>query len=147
MSDVGKYEFRLTKNEILRGYDAYSGVLSNSKVIRSEFLKVYIFKDNKAADLNRFSESPLFRFPVKVGFIIAKKKISKSVFRNRLKRLLKESYRLRKNTLQNNGKSAEMIFTLNNKGYEHVKQNPEVKLDFFIKEMDIMISALNKLFI
>ena len=146
MSDEGKYEFRLRKNEILRGFDAYSGVLSNSKVLRSEFLKAYIFKDNKAADLNRFSESPLFRFPVKVGFIIAKKKISKAVFRNRLKRLLKESYRLRKNTLKHDGKEVKLIFTLNDKGYDHVKQNPDVKLDFFINEMDIMITALNKLF-
>lgn len=146
MSDEGKYNFRLTKNEILRGFNAYFEVLSNSKVVSSEFLKAYVSRDIKVADSKEFSKSPLFRFPLKVGFIIAKKKISKSVFRNRLKRLLKESYRLRKNTITHNCMNAKLIFTLNEKGYGYVKQNPGVKLDFFFTEMDSLISSLNKIF-
>jgi len=144
LSDDGKYKFKLTKNEILRGFDAFSKVLSNSKVLSSEFLKVYIQTDKLTEDFKKNSESPLLRFSIKVGFIIAKKRIRKSVFRNRLKRLIKESYRLRKNSLHCQDIKVNMIFTLSEKGYNYVKLYPDVKAGFFLNEMETLIPSINK---
>ena len=71
---------------------------------------------------------------MKVGFIVARKKVKKAVQRNRIKRLLRESYRINKNmfgTLQN----LNLIFSLNDSGYMHFKKMPDEKLYFIEAEM------------
>lgn len=132
---------RLRKDEIIRGHDAYSKVLQNHVYISTEFLKAFINKQSKVSDsigtterIRTIGESPLFTNNVKVGFIIAKKKIKKAVLRNRIKRLLKESYRLNKHykTLPFR---LEIIFSLTEKGYEYFTTNPKTKLEFISEEM------------
>ena len=97
-----KYEndvYRFRKSEIIRGYDSYNNVLQNSKQFKTELLKGFLNIEKTDTSLSSLytkevSKSPQNESKIKVGFIISKRKIHKSSQRNRLKRLLKESYRL-----------------------------------------------------
>ncbi len=72
--------FKLRKNEILRGRNNFSNVFKKGKLISGKYSSLlYIKSDSR-----------------KVGFVVSKR-IKKSVTRNRQKRLLREIYRLNKN--------------------------------------------------
>ncbi|MEO8210646.1 MAG: ribonuclease P protein component, partial [bacterium] len=133
--------YGLSKDEIIRGHNAYFRILQNHVFISTEFLKAFINKKSIVSDsiestqrIRSIGESPLFTNNVKVGFIIAKKKIKKAVLRNRIRRLLKESYRLNKNfmTLPFN---LDIIFSLTEKGCEYFMNNPKTKLEFINEDM------------
>ncbi|MDQ3019120.1 MAG: ribonuclease P protein component [Bacteroidota bacterium] len=131
----------LRKDEIIKGHNAYIRVLQNHVYISTEFLKAFINKQSIVSDsidnavrIRLIGESPLFTNNVKVGFIIAKKKIKKSVLRNRIKRLLKESYRLNKNFKALSFR-LDIIFSLTERGYEQFINYPKTKLEFIHEEM------------
>ena len=76
----------LKKKEILRGYNSFSEIITTGKCIKSgNLLFYYVVED---------LQSNFFE----IGFAISKK-IKGSVKRNRIKRLLKEYYRLNKEQL------------------------------------------------
>ncbi len=129
----------LRKDEILRGHNTYLKVIQNSVSVSTEFIKAFINKEN--ADSN--SKSPLLTSTVKVGFIIAKKKIKRAVLRNRIRRLFKESYRSDKFFFVNELPfSLNIIFSLNDKGYEYFINNPKTKLEFVSSEMKKLHSKI-----
>ena len=76
----------LKKEEILRGYKVFSNIITTGKNIRSGSLSFY------------YVVKPLESSFVEIGFAVSKK-IKGSVKRNRIKRLLKEYYRLNKEQL------------------------------------------------
>jgi ribonuclease P protein component len=89
MYQVTGRSFKLSKDELLSGHDAYKKVFRSSSVIESDFLRFnYI--------LSNIEKSPQDTF--KVGFSVSKRHLRKAVSRNRLKRMLKEIYRINKNT-------------------------------------------------
>ena len=89
MYQVTGRSFKLSKDELLSGHDAYKKVFRLSSVIESDFLRFnYI--------LTNIEKSPQDTF--KVGFSVSKKHLRKAVSRNRIKRMLKEIYRINKNT-------------------------------------------------
>jgi len=72
--------FKLCKNEILRGRNSFNNVFKNGILIPGKYSSILFVKSNER----------------KVGFAVSKK-VKKAVFRNRQKRLLREIYRLNKN--------------------------------------------------
>lgn len=141
-SDESKNDFKLSKNEILRGHNSFNNVLQNSKIVSTEYLKAFVSKQSTEPKLTDFSKSPHFTGNVKVGFIIAKKKFKKAVTRNRIRRLLKEAYRSTKKQTDLFSFKVNIIFTLNEKGYSYFKNNSEVKVDFFTNEMILLASKI-----
>ncbi len=139
-------KFKLSKSEIIRGYDSYIKVLQDSTLLTTDYLKAFVNKQNEEFRSFDFKNSPLLTTNVKVGFIIAKKKIKKSFRRNRLKRLLKESYRLNKYQYGINNLKLMIIFSLSEKGYEYFKKNPDIKYSFVESEMRILQEKIKNKF-
>lgn len=135
-------DFSLRKDEIIRGHDSYFRILQDSKTVTSDFLKAFVNKQSTEIKNIDFTKSPLFTHNVKVGFIIAKKKIRKSYFRNRIRRLLKESYRLNRDISGIKDLNLNILFTLGEKGYEYFKDHPQTKLDFVENEMKILLKKI-----
>ncbi len=81
----------LKKKEILRGYEAFDKVFKKSKLFRTDLLTGYLKAENLTSILK---QSPLLIKNFKVGFVVSKKKIKRANKRNRIKRLLRESFRL-----------------------------------------------------
>lgn len=127
----------LNRSNIIRGFNVFSDILSSSKIIQSNNIKAYVQTQNKEP-LNKNLNSPLVTDNVKVGFIIAKKYIRKSCFRNRIKRLLRESYR--NNKIVSGNFKINIIYSLTKNGYNHFKENPMTKNIF----TDIEIQKINK---
>lgn len=98
---------RLSKSEILRGHRSYSSALSDSRVYKSDFFKIYI-SDHKPTVTRNTKFSPLSNI-VKVGFIVSKKLIRTSVNRNYLKRVIKEIYRTNKSAISFTGSKIVLI--------------------------------------
>ena len=96
----GQISFKLEKNEIIRGYKSFETILNDSKQFRTNLLTGFL-KANKISLLTRTSPQN----DIKVGFIISKKKFRKSYKRNKLRRLLKESFRLNKHIYSEEVKS------------------------------------------
>ncbi len=138
------HDSRLRKEEILSGYNSYSKVLKSSILISTEYLKAFVNSENIEPVSIDLTKSPLFTDNVKVGFIIAKKKIKKSVLRNRIKRLLRESYRLNKYLINPLPLKLILIFSLTEKGYNFFLNNPETKFEFSNTEMKILLEKIKK---
>lgn len=144
---VTQNDFKLSKHEIIRGYNAYSRVLQNSVLISTNILKAFISNQSKDTISIESSQSPLFTNNVKVGFIIAKKKIKKAVLRNRIKRLLREAYRLNKYCFKIFSSETDIIFSLTDSGYEHFVKNQRQKSDFVEHEMRNLSDKIKNKFI
>jgi ribonuclease P protein component len=117
---------RLPKELIIRGHEAFSKVFESSEKTNSGFLRAYIrtyISDNKS-NFNSPSVS------IKAGFVVTKKRIRKAVKRNRVKRLLREAFRLEKVSIPTGcvKKNYEIIFTLSDSGYDNfIRGNFDIK--------------------
>lgn len=80
--------YTLRKNEILRGRKSFSKVFSSGNKLADQAILCFYQIDNSDTETNRAA----------VGFAVSKK-IGKAVVRNRIKRLMREGYRLNKHIL------------------------------------------------
>ena len=89
----------LSKKEIIRGYNSFKNILVDSKLITNSFLRLNIQVKEEIKENKKFHiiKDPLNN--VKVGFVVSKRFVKKASMRNRLKRLLREAYRINKNML------------------------------------------------
>jgi len=145
-------DFRLRKREILRGFNSYLKVLKSSDLISTNFLKAFVNHDNKektmldlTSESNAFGESPLFTNNVKVGFVVAKKKIRKAILRNRIRRLLKESYRLNKDLFGTIDLQVNIIFSITDMGYKIFEEDSKTKFEVINREMKLLAPKINNL--
>ena len=75
----GSKNFRLPKNEILKGKENFNNVFKNGKLVSGVHISIKYIKSSSK----------------KIGFVVSRK-TKKAKKRNRLKRLLREIYRLNK---------------------------------------------------
>lgn len=130
------HDLGLRKHEIIRGHNAYLRILSNSGSFASGHLKAFVNKE--------LTLSPLFTEDVKVGFIVAKKKTRKATERNRIRRLMKESYRINKNLLSTSAKSTSVLFSLSESGYKAFGLNAKFKRQDIDDDMKKLILKINR---
>ncbi len=142
-------DFKIRKCEILRGHNAYLKVLNSSVHVSTSFLKAYVSQESKkpppsglTSEIKAFRESPLFTSIVKVGFVVAKKKIKKAVLRNRIRRLLKESYRLNKNSLRAIDLELNIIFSMTETGYKLFEDDSKTKIEIIEREMKLLVPKI-----
>lgn len=120
--------FGLSKHERIKRKNEFSRVYNSGKIIysNSRKLKAIFYLGN--------SESK----SIKVAFGISKK-AGNAVWRNRLRRLLREAYRLNKEVLSNCNCSIWIVFSPN---ILNKKKNPKL----FLKDVKLdMIDLLKKL--
>lgn len=130
----------LTKHEILRGHDVFQKIMRKPVVYYGKYLKA--FTDIKKISQKDYSKSPLFTSRVKVGFIIAKKKVRKAVNRNRIKRLMKEDYRKSDFREVTDTVEASLILSLTDDGYELFKNNPKTRSGIFADDLKLISDKL-----
>ncbi len=124
--------YTLRKSEILRGGNSFWKVISaGNKIIEKNIICYFLIEEAVAAEQNQ----------LRIGFT-TNKKIRGAVLRNKLKRLMRESYRLNKHILDIDSSkkltlSAVFIFGKNN-------TLPKKNIEFNIANEDIM-NILNKL--
>ncbi|MEE9225230.1 MAG: ribonuclease P protein component [Bacteroidota bacterium] len=80
----------LKKHEILRGHRQFDRAITGGKSLFGELLRCFVSPSGFGGDLGRDM--------VKIGFAVSRK-IRKSSVRNRLKRIMREVYRMHKERL------------------------------------------------
>ena len=113
--------------------------LKSKKQIEQLFAEGNIVKEFPV--LMKFLKTDVNEFPIKVAFSVPKKNFKLAVHRNRIKRLLRETYRLNKHILLNNVEGKYVImFIYTDKtewNYNELEEKMILVLNKFIKKQKI----------
>ncbi len=127
--------YTLRKEEIIRGRTAFHNIISSGNRLVGKVVLCFYRIEECRNESNQ----------ILVGFTVSKK-IGKAVVRNRIKRLMRESYRLHRNILQDTTTSimyrVSLIFVFGTSDYDISK-----KIKFSVVEQDIihLLQRLTKL--
>lgn len=94
----------LKKQYRLKKYSAFSATYKLRNSVADEFIILYLGR-----------EKTLPEIPTKVGFVVSKKIHKRSVKRNRIKRLMRESYRIAFKNSEINFNNISVIFMARSK--------------------------------
>ena len=111
MNDDCRPDQRLPKKEILRKRDAFQNILENGKRWYGQYLRFFFLVSDRR----------------QVGFVVPRR-VGKAVVRNRIKRLMREAYRKRRQQI---GLYQIIIIAKNTMNNIHLK-NIEKDIDQFI---------------
>lgn len=139
--------YKLPKSEILKGFRAFSKVLNSSLSYSLNNVRVFVkFEKDNNEDITNL-ENKLPYSSIRFGVLVSKKKIPKATKRNRLKRLLREAYRLNKSMLSKitteNIKVA-LIFSLTEIGYERFNSNKNFKMQLLYDDIKFLLQKVVK---
>ena len=127
--NVSINNFRYSKKERLKSKKLIEKLFVDGKSVSSFPIKLIYLKTELSSDL-----------PFQAGVTVPKKKFKSAVHRNRIKRLLRESYRLNKSLVFNNseGSFAFLFLYLGKDMPNYETVNEHVKLSFhkFKKKID-----------
>lgn len=136
--------YKLPKQEILRGFKAYSKVLNSSKSFICNNVRVFFRVERNETETE---EKKQRLYPIKMGILVSKKKVPKASKRNRVKRLIRESYRLNKNLLNDikeENLNLTMIFSLTDIGYERFTNTKNFKMNDLFDDVQYLLKKIKK---
>jgi len=129
----------LRKSEILRGYSVFSEILKNGESIQSSALQCYFKKQKKERN----------SLAVRVGFAVPRRNVALAVDRNRLKRLMREAFRMNKEELREavgqKDLQLALVFIFRNAGRGNIRRIHYGTIENDIKDvMSKIISAISR---
>ena len=124
--------YTLRKHEILRGRKSFSKLFSSGNKLAEQAVQCFYQIENSDTETNR----------VVVGFAVSKK-IGKAVVRNRIKRLMRESYRLNKYILLDTPASNKfMVSVVLMYGKNNPVQIKSVRVEIINQEIEHLLHKL-----
>jgi ribonuclease P protein component len=126
LASVGKKETLMNREERIKKNSHFRFIYGRGKSHSNEYLVLYIFKNNK--NINR------------VGISVSKK-VGKSVVRSRVKRLIKESYRVNKPLFK---KGYDNIFVARVKSSKANYHEIEKSIILLMKKGGLLLEEGNK---
>jgi ribonuclease P protein component len=128
-NNLANQDFSFPKKEKLKGKMLIEQLFKEGESISGFPLKLFFLKIDAPTDVK-----------IKAGVAVPKKKFKSAVKRNRIKRLLRESYRLNKHLVFNNseGSFAFLILYLGKEmpDYQKVEKSMQIILQKFLKKID-----------
>ena len=106
---------------------------------KKDFQKIYsigkiLYSSQNRLKVNYYLESSVNDFGIKAAFVVSKK-AGNAVWRNRVKRLMREAYRNNKSTLTElcSSKKLQLLLSFSPNSINQ-KQNKRIKLDFILHD-------------
>ena len=133
--------------ELILNINGLGFIMKNSELLPKEFHKIYtqgktLYSSGKKIKLNYFMESSVNEVGIKAAFVVSRKS-GNAVWRNRVKRLLRESFRLNRHGLYELCCSKNVLLLLClSPGSINQRQFKKIGLGFIL---DDVIDVLKKL--
>jgi len=130
----------LRKSEILRGYSVFSDILKNGESFHSSALQCYVAKEK------REKNTPAIR----AGFAVPRRNVPLAVDRNKLKRFMREAFRINKERLYEAAGKTDLqitlVFIFRNGGRADVRRVRYANIESDVKDvMSKIISMIMRL--
>lgn len=126
---MSNQDFSFPKKEKLKGKKLIEQLFKKGESLSGFPLRLFFLKIDAPTDVK-----------IKTGVAVPKKNFKSAVKRNRIKRLLRESYRLNKHLVFNNseGSFAFLILYLGKEmpDYQKVEKSMQIVLQKFLKKID-----------